>query len=297
MEGYIKSFRKKLEWRWFRDPSVAHLFEYLTLRANYSDKEWQDRIIKRGQLISSRRVMSEETGLTEKTVRRCLNALKKTGEISIVTTNRYTLITIIKYSEYQGGLSEEGQQKAYYRPTIGHQKATNKDNKKVINQQASPLHPPRGIGDSDGGGIDDEVTTMKQSRSVSMYDATGYEVSELGFVAPEFRDPFFRWLRYLKAQHNLAYKSQDAIHACYSKMLELAGNDSLKAMEVVEYCIVHSWKNLYELNNSRYGNNTQKSIGDRIQRDAIAAAEFSRQLDQERRANLCGGDTEEVWEP
>ena len=28
MEGYIKIFRKKLEWRWFRDPSVAHLFEY-----------------------------------------------------------------------------------------------------------------------------------------------------------------------------------------------------------------------------------------------------------------------------
>jgi DNA-binding transcriptional regulator YhcF (GntR family) len=159
MEGYIKIFRKKLEWRWFRDPSVAHLFEYLTLRANYSDKEWQDRIIKRGQLISSREKLSEETGLSVKIVRRCLNALKRTGEISIVTTNQYTLITITKYSEYQGEMGEEGLRKACVGPAIAQQRATKKEYKK------------------------DEKRIDTSLRSGSSSSATTCESDEMNFLA------------------------------------------------------------------------------------------------------------------
>ena len=77
--SYIKLFRQVLHWRWFRDPSVAHLFVYLLLKVNFVDSEWQEITIKRGQLITSRARLSEETGLTEKIVRRCLKALQKTG--------------------------------------------------------------------------------------------------------------------------------------------------------------------------------------------------------------------------
>lgn len=125
MEGFIKTFRKKLECGWFKDPPVAHLYEYLSLSASYSDIAWRDIIVKRGQLISSRKKMAEETGLSEKIVRRCLNALKRAGEINIESNNQYTLVTINNYSEYQG----EDQQKASNGPAMGQQRATKKNNK------------------------------------------------------------------------------------------------------------------------------------------------------------------------
>ncbi len=166
MEGYIKDYRKKLSWRWFQDPPVAHLFEYLLLRANFSDVAWRDTIIKRGQLISSRRTISEETGLKEKVVRRCLSALKRTGEISIVTNNQYSLITINKYSEYQGETNEESQRKADGRPTTGQQRATKEEYKK------------------------DEKCIDTSLCSVSSSSATTSEDSEINF--PAFMEFFNR---------------------------------------------------------------------------------------------------------
>jgi|GEM_PF-612868 len=137
MEGYIKLFRLMLEWRWFRDPAVAHLFVYLLLRANYFDANWRGITIMRGQLVTSRQTLSIETGLTEKVIRRCLKALVRTGEISIKSTSQYTLITITKYSEYQVDRERADKYKANKRPTGGQQKAINKKEKESKNNKSS----------------------------------------------------------------------------------------------------------------------------------------------------------------
>ncbi len=137
MEGYIKLFRNMLEWRWFRDPSVAHLFTYLLLRVNYSDAEWKGITIRRGQLITSRNTLAHETGLTEKVVRRCLTTLVRTGEISVRTTSQYSLITICKYAEYQGGRDAVDQEGASKRPAMGQQTAINNKERESNNKEAS----------------------------------------------------------------------------------------------------------------------------------------------------------------
>lgn len=127
MEGYILEHRKIMQWQWYKDIAVAHLFRHLILRANYINAAWKGIIINRGQLVTSRQTLSFETGLTEKVVRRCLKVLVRTGEISIKTTNQYTLITICNYSEYQAVKSEGNNGMASKGPRKDQRKATNKE--------------------------------------------------------------------------------------------------------------------------------------------------------------------------
>lgn len=130
MEGYIREYRKIMQWRWYHDIAVAHLFRHLILSANYTTADWQDITISRGQLVTSRQKLAYETGLTEKMVRRCLKALEKTGEIQLQSSNKYTLITICKYSEYQGTGDSIGQHRANTGPAEGLQRATIEEGKK-----------------------------------------------------------------------------------------------------------------------------------------------------------------------
>ena len=137
MAGYIREYRKIMQWRWYRDIAVAHLFRHLILSANYITADWQDITISRGQLVTSRQKLAYETGLTEKMVRRCLKVLEKTGEIQLQATNRYTLITICKYSDYQGDGDTIGQQRANKGPAEGHQGAIYKKRKESKNIESS----------------------------------------------------------------------------------------------------------------------------------------------------------------
>lgn len=101
MEGWIKLHRKILDWEWYTDAPVRILFEHLLLTANYEDKRWKGITIKRGQKVTSRQHLAEETGLTEQQVRTALAKLKSTQNITSKTTNKYTLITIENYELYQ----------------------------------------------------------------------------------------------------------------------------------------------------------------------------------------------------
>ena len=101
MEGWIKLHRKFENWEWFNISEMVHLFIYLLLSANSEDGNWRGISVKRGQLITGRTSLSENTGISQQTIRTCLNRLKSTNEITIQSTNQYSIITIIKYEDYQ----------------------------------------------------------------------------------------------------------------------------------------------------------------------------------------------------
>lgn len=101
MEGWIKLHRKMINWEWYNDINVKVVFLHLLLTANHEDKKWQGIEIKRGQKITSLSHLAEETKLSVKQIRNVLNKLKSTGEITSKGTNEYTIITIVKYNDYQ----------------------------------------------------------------------------------------------------------------------------------------------------------------------------------------------------
>jgi len=100
-KGWISLYKKFTYWQWYKDINVKTVFIHLLLKASYEDTTWNNIEVKRGQVITSRKHLAEETGLTEQQIRTSLKKLLSTQEITIQTTNKYTVITIEKYDFYQ----------------------------------------------------------------------------------------------------------------------------------------------------------------------------------------------------
>lgn len=99
--GFVALHRSLLSWGWHADPATGWLFVNLLLMANWTDSEWRGMTIKRGQLVTGRKALAAQTGLSEQTVRTSLNRLKSTNEITIASTNKFSVITIVNYGKFQ----------------------------------------------------------------------------------------------------------------------------------------------------------------------------------------------------
>lgn len=101
MEGWICLYKKLVNWEWYQDGNTCRLFIHLLLLANYEDKYWQGQLIKRGQLVTSLEHLSDDLGLSVQQIRTSIKKLKSTGEITSKATNKYTLVTVERYEDYQ----------------------------------------------------------------------------------------------------------------------------------------------------------------------------------------------------
>lgn len=100
-ETWISLHRKFKNWEWYKDINTKTLFLHLLLVANYKDNLWKGILVKRGQRLTSLGNLADETGLTIQQTRTAIKRLKSTGEITVKTTSKYSLITIEKYGFYQ----------------------------------------------------------------------------------------------------------------------------------------------------------------------------------------------------
>jgi len=132
-----------LEWEWFSDSSTLSVFMFLLLSANLRERQWQGVTIMPGQLVTSQESISAKTKLSRQQVRTSLNRLKSTSEITISTTNKYTLITIVKWGSYQGSETNDNQQinqpcnqrTTNEQPTNNQRITTNKKDKNIENEK------------------------------------------------------------------------------------------------------------------------------------------------------------------
>ena len=108
--GWIKLFRKITEWEWYRDGNTFRVFVHLLVTANHEPKKWRGVMVSRGQVVTGRNALSKSLTLSDRQVRTALDHLKSTNEISIKTTNKFSLITIVNYEEYQRKDDENDQQ-------------------------------------------------------------------------------------------------------------------------------------------------------------------------------------------
>lgn len=99
--GYIKLHRKLLDWGWYKDPNTLRVFLHLLLTANFTESEYMGVKIYPGQTVIGRKALAETLGLTERQVRTSLTRLKTTNELTIKTTNRFSVVTIVGWEKYQ----------------------------------------------------------------------------------------------------------------------------------------------------------------------------------------------------
>ncbi|PVH26264.1 hypothetical protein [Sphingobacterium corticibacter] len=141
-QGWIKLHRSLLEWEWYDDINTKVLFLHLLLKANHKEKSYKGMLVKRGEIVTGRIVLASELRMSEQQVRTALNRLKSTNEITIKTTNKNSVISIVNYDFYQDVDSEQpakqptgNQQITNQQPTNNQQSTTNKNEKNIKNEK------------------------------------------------------------------------------------------------------------------------------------------------------------------
>ena len=92
--GWVKFPRDLVNWQWYDDPEVIRLFFHLLLTVNFEPKNWQGISVEKWQTITSLQKLSETLGISYQQARTAIDKLKSTGDITVKTTNRYSIITI-----------------------------------------------------------------------------------------------------------------------------------------------------------------------------------------------------------
>lgn len=100
-QGWIALYRKFEGWEWYKDPITKAVFIDLLITANWKDGAYKGHPIKRGQTVIGRKAMADKLGISEQQVRTALLHLEKSGEISRNSTNKFTIVTLCKYNDYQ----------------------------------------------------------------------------------------------------------------------------------------------------------------------------------------------------
>lgn len=114
--GYVSIYRDIMKWEWYKDTTVKSIFLHLILRANHIEASCKGQIIKRGQLITSQERLAEELGLSRQQVRTGLIKLEKTQEITKLSDNKRTLITVNNYDLYQSNYNRTTNLPTNYQP-------------------------------------------------------------------------------------------------------------------------------------------------------------------------------------
>ena len=117
--NWIKLYRKIEDWRWYKDALTFHLFIHLLLNVNYCPVANGENVLGRGQIMVTRRSLTDSTNISDRSIRTCIEKLQKSKEILISqkATNRPHIITICKYDSYQSEIALSNIQLTYNQHT------------------------------------------------------------------------------------------------------------------------------------------------------------------------------------
>ena len=139
--GFIKIHRNIRDWGWFDDANTLAVWIHLLIDANYEEKVWHGETVGIGSLITSTARLSDQTGLSVKQIRTCLERLSEEGKIVTKGASKWTKITICNYESYMLDGEDtgrtNGKQMASKGQADGGKMATPKEEKKVINKESN----------------------------------------------------------------------------------------------------------------------------------------------------------------
>lgn len=211
--GFIKLYRKMLDWEWWDDVNTRTVFIYLLLSANYKPMRWRGMDIDRGQLVTSYEKIAEDTGLSVRNVRTSLARLETTGEVTRKVTNKWQAITIEKYAFYQG--ERQASDKQTDRQMTGKRQASDK-----------------------------QTTTSKEYKEIKNI-RNQEEKNIFTEIPPQLVEPF-------KAYQDMREQIGKPLTARSSAILlkrlnKLSGGDLDLSVKMLNEATVHNWLNVYEL--------------------------------------------------
>lgn len=170
MEGWIKLHRKTLD-----NPIITKDSDYLAvwiyILLNTTHKEYDvlfkgKRItLKKGQLLTGRKSISEKLKIDENKVQRILKTLENEHQIEQQSSNKNRLITIVSWDKYQQDEQQIKQQVNNKRTTTEQQVNTNKNVKNIKNDK-------------------NVITTVGDSRVDGLQEVIDFYNENIGMITP-----------------------------------------------------------------------------------------------------------------
>lgn len=145
-DGWIKLHRKFKEKGFYKKSSYVHLWVHILLKANHKEKEmmWNNSTItiNKGEFVTGRKILSEETGIPEGTIENILKFFESEQQIEQQKTTKFRLIKVKKWENYQlsNSVKQQNEQQMNNRVTTDEQQMnTNKKDKKEKNDKKKDL--------------------------------------------------------------------------------------------------------------------------------------------------------------
>ncbi len=103
--GYVRLWRKSLDAGWIKNHKLWAFWTWCLLKASHKEFDaivgLQKVNLFPGQFVFGLKKAAEETGLTIREIRTIVDFLKKSGNLTIKTTNKFSVITIVNWHIYQ----------------------------------------------------------------------------------------------------------------------------------------------------------------------------------------------------
>lgn len=251
--------RKLIQWGWYQDSIVKCVFLHLLLTANFKDSQWMGIPIKRGQVVIGTNKLADELGISRQQLRTALNKLKSTNEITIKSTNKFTLVTVVNWDNYQ--CEEEGAT-SNLTSTLTNEQPT--DNQRITNEQPQRKNDKNDKND-------------KNKNNKTSFDAIASAYTQNPKLISVLND--FREMR----KSIKAPMTDKALELMLIKLDKLGSNDEEK-ISILEQSIEKSWRGIFELkerggnsgkhraDNAECSERVEETEGERLNRIALERA-------------------------
>ncbi|NTV60601.1 MAG: hypothetical protein HGA77_04760 [Chlorobiaceae bacterium] len=223
--GFIVMHRKILEWEWYTDTNTKCLFLHLLLRANHKGTKCRGESIKRGQVLTGRKQLAIETGLSEQEIRTSLSKLKSTNEITIRSTKQYSVVTINNYNKYQDKTPVKQPTKQPTKTPTSNQQSTN--DQPTSNQRSTTYNNDNKI---------KKNTLLTESKEAAQPERV--LPANPGF-SQDFMDRV--WPFYLKTG-KAKYKNADSQSVALRTLYKEAGGNEQEAIDALQYAVANGYQ-------------------------------------------------------
>lgn len=144
MNGWIKLHRQLLNSAVFQNEKMLKVWVWCLLKATHDQHEAvigrQKVMLEPGQFIFGRKKASLELNMPETTIRDYINLLKFHQNITIKSTNKYSVVTVVNWALYQTDEEKSASKSTNKSPTNGQQMDTNKNVKNGKNGKEVKKH-------------------------------------------------------------------------------------------------------------------------------------------------------------
>jgi hypothetical protein len=103
--GYVKLWRRSIDNGWLQNHLLWAFWCWCLLKASHKQKDitvgFQRVVLEPGQFVFGRNNAAKELRASPQNIRTCVQTLIKTQNLTIKSTNRFSIISIINWDSYQ----------------------------------------------------------------------------------------------------------------------------------------------------------------------------------------------------